>query len=293
MTFMVLLVAVPLLFSDAILWKELVLALVTSSFILTSFYLSSPKVFQSNLLNALSLFLVGTLLDNTLSFVRMNEMKEHLYRKREAEKMAKAQKTVIMGMANLIEERDVATGEHVKRTEELVSSLVQELVRRKDPRIKDPSYVESIQEAAPLHDIGKIKITDTILLKPGKLTPEEFTLIKKHTIWGYEMVYETLKGVQSEAFLKVAGNIALDHHERWDGKGHPNQLKGEEIPLEVRIMALADVYDALISERPYKKAYPKEEAEKIILEGRGTQFDPELTDIFLNILNQQEVSEVS
>lgn len=108
--------------------------------------------------------------------------------------MAKVQKTAIMGMENLIEGKDVAAGEHVKRTEELV--------RRKDPRVKDPSYVESIQEASPLHDIGKIKITDTILLKPGKLTPEEFALIKYHMIWGYEMVYETLKGIQSDAFSK-------------------------------------------------------------------------------------------
>lgn len=116
--------------------------------------------------------------------------------------MAKVQKTAIMGMENLIEGRDVAAGEYVKRTEELVSALVQELVRRKDPRVKDPSYVESIQKAFPLHDIRKIKITDTIPLKPGKLTPAEFALIKYHTIWGYEMVYETLKGIQSDAFSK-------------------------------------------------------------------------------------------
>lgn len=286
-TFMVLLVAIPLLFAEAFYLKEILTFTATVVFLTCSMKFSSPEIFSNNLLNAVSFFMVGSLLDIGISHQRMKQMREHLVRKKETEKSVEAQKAVIMGMANLIEGRDVATGEHVKRTEDLVSELTTELVRRKDDRVKDRRYVDYIREAAPLHDIGKIKVTDTILLKPGKLTPEEFELIKNHTTWGYEMIYDTLKGVQSEEFLKVAANIALDHHERWDGKGYPNHLKGEEIPLEARIMALADVYDALTSERPYKKAYPKEEAIQMILEGRGTQFDPELTDIFLEIVRKQ------
>ena len=135
-------------------------------------------------------------------------------------------------------------------------------------------------KSAPLHDIGKIGIPDAILLKPGKLTPAEFTVMKTHVEIGYQTLKNIDKRYQKNAFLQMGLDITRYHHEKWDGSGYLSQLKGEQIPLSARIMALADVYDALRSKRVYKSAFPHEEAVSIIQEGRGKHFDPELVDLF-------------
>lgn len=171
------------------------------------------------------------------------------------------QEQTIYGMANLIESRDSDTGEHAKRT-----SL----------------YVELLKKAAPMHDIGKIAVSDSILKKPGKLTEEEFKKIQNHTIAGEKIIREVLSGIESEDYVKIAADIAVSHHERWDGNGYPYKLKGEEIPLEARIMAIADVFDALVSPRCYKDPFSTDEAFEIILLSRGTHFDPVLTDLFIS-----------
>jgi len=189
---------------------------------------------------------------------------------------------MIENLAYIIENRDENTGGHVQRTSRFIEGFVQQVVQ--DARYRDllgRRQQEILVHAAPLHDIGKIKISDLVLNKPGRLTEEEFAQMKLHTVYGARMIRDTIRRDMDESFYEMAYHIALSHHERYDGKGYPQGLRGEEIPLEARIMALVDVYDALVSERVYKPAIPREKALAIIREGRGTQFDPNLTDIFL------------
>ncbi|KJS77797.1 HD-GYP domain-containing protein, partial [Desulfosporosinus sp. BICA1-9] len=142
-------------------------------------------------------------------------------------------------------------------------------------------YIELLYQSAPLHDIGKVGVRDSILLKPGRLTEEEFEEMKKHTIYGGESLMVGIKELGEDSFLTLAKEIALTHHERWDGTGYPRGLSQTEIPISGRLMALSDVYDALISKRVYKNALPHDEARNIILEGRGTHFDPDIVDAFI------------
>ena len=151
-----------------------------------------------------------------------------------------------------------------------------------DGMITDEFCLDVIN-SAPLHDVGKIQVSDTLLNKPGKLTDEEFEIMKTHTIAGKEIIEQAIDTVGGESgYLSEAKNLAAFHHERWDGKGYPNGLAGEEIPLSARIMAVADVYDALVSQRSYKPPFSFEKAEEIIREGAGTQFDPEVVRAFLD-----------
>lgn len=193
------------------------------------------------------------------------------------------QEQTIYGMANLIESRDSDTGEHVKRTSlyvELLGKAAKEAGYHKE--IITDGYIELLKKAAPMHDIGKIAVSDSILKKPGKLTEEEFKKIQNHTIAGEKIIREVLSGIESEDYVKIAADVAVGHHERWDGNGYPYKLKGEEIPLEARIMAIADVFDALVSPRCYKDPFSTDEAFEIISLSRGTHFDPVLTDLFIS-----------
>lgn len=188
-------------------------------------------------------------------------------------------------MVNLIEIRDLSTGTHVKNTKNYVEMIVDRLIERGEfTDTLSYAYLQQIGKAAPLHDVGKIQISDVILRKPGKLTLEEFEAMKKHTVYGKNIIWDIMGELEDEDYLHMAEDIALCHHERWDGTGYPNGLKGEEIPLSARIMAVADVFDALYSERCYKPALrPIESVLEIIREGRGTQFDPIVTDAFLSL----------
>ena len=154
-----------------------------------------------------------------------------------------------------------------------------------------PEYIELLKKAAYLHDIGKISVLDSVLTKPGKYTDEEFDQMKIHCKEGWRLIEENLRGVESDDFLNIAGDVALCHHERWDGSGYPNKLKGEQIPLSARIMAVADVTDALLSKRLYKEALGLEETMRIMEAGKGTQFEPCIVDALLSI--QGMVSEVA
>lgn len=202
--------------------------------------------------------------------------------KENQKKISSMQEHIISGLANLIENRDLETGEHITRTKQYVKLLAE------DARYEgiysdviDDHYIFLLYILSPLHDIGKILVSDTILKKPGRLTKEEFDEMKKHSAYGGSVVRDLLMGVTNEEYIAFASDIATYHHERWDGTGYPRGLKGREIPLAARIMAIADVYDALISERCYKKAYSVEEAFKIIEEESGTHFDPKLVEVFL------------
>ncbi len=192
------------------------------------------------------------------------------------------QDRIISGLANLIENRDLETGEHVNRTSAYVRSIAENAQREGLYREElTNEYIQTLVKTAPLHDIGKIVVSDRILKKPGRLTPEEFETMKSHAAAGGRVVRDILTGITDEKYLSMAVDIATYHHERWDGTGYPEGLSGEEIPLAARIMALADVFDALVSERCYKKAVPEDEAFEIMKYESGTHFDPKLTDVFL------------
>lgn len=194
------------------------------------------------------------------------------------------QEVTIECMASLAESRDAETGMHIKRTKYYVKELA--LYLKGKPKYKDfldNRTIDMLYQSAPLHDIGKIAIPDSILHKPGKLTNEEFSVMKMHTLYGSKAIAESEEKLTKMSFLRYAKEMAATHHEKWDGTGYPLGLKADQIPISGRIMALADVYDALVPKRIYKDAISHEKAIEIIKEGRGTHFDPDIVDAFLAI----------
>ena len=203
----------------------------------------------------------------------------------QAEVTAKTERIVamhdnlILSMAAMVESRDNSTGGHIRRTSEGVRILVETI--REDGTLKlSDTFCRNIIKAAPMHDLGKIAVDDAILRKPGRFTPEEFEVMKSHAAKGAEIVHNILEETDDDEFRVIAENVAHYHHERMDGSGYPDGLKGEEIPLEARIMAIADVYDALVSKRVYKEKFSFDKADCIILEGMGTQFDARLRSYY-------------
>ena len=182
---------------------------------------------------------------------------------------------LILSLATMVESRDNSTGDHIRRSSEDVRILMNEIMKENEFNISK-EFCKDIIKAAPMHDLGKIAVDDAVLRKPGRFTPEEYEKMKIHAAEGAKIVHEILKETDDTTFRKIAENIAHYHHERWDGSGYPCGLKGEEIPLEARIMAIADVYDALVSRRVYKEKMSFEKANKIIMEGMGKQFDKKL-----------------
>ncbi len=196
---------------------------------------------------------------------------------------------MVMGFANLIENRDDSTGGHIKRTSKYVKLIAEELRARKiykDVLTKD--YIRDLCQAAPMHDVGKIAIPDAILQKPGRLTEEEFTIMKSHAEHGGEIVRETLSNLGDEEYCELAYEVARYHHEKWNGKGYPEGLKRKEIPLGARIMAVADVFDAVSEKRCYRDAMPLEQCFEIIEQGSGQDFEPIIVEAFLHIREKVE-----
>ncbi|MBR4513302.1 MAG: HD domain-containing protein [Lachnospiraceae bacterium] len=202
-------------------------------------------------------------------------------------KLIKIQDNTVMGMANLIESRDLETGTHIKRTSAYVGLIAREAKARGlfTDTLTD-EYIELLVKAAPMHDVGKIIVPDHILQKPAKLTKEEFEIMKRHASEGGRIVREVLSGVEETDYIDIAFDVATYHHEWWNGKGYPSGKKGDDIPLSARIMAIADVFDALVSKRVYKDAFPVDASLKIIKEEGGTHFDPRLADIFLDLKDE-------
>ncbi len=199
--------------------------------------------------------------------------------RKQADYVSEMQNQIVFSFADMIESRDGTTGQHIKRTSTIVSLLAKNL--REHNVYADklmPVDYDMIALAAPLHDIGKIKVPDSILSKPGKLTPEEFETIKTHPVEGEKIISRTMSHIENERYLKLAREMALYHHEKWDGKGYPEGLAGEKIPVSARIMAIADVFDALCSSRSYKEAYSVSQAFAILEEYRGANFEPCLVD---------------
>ena len=281
-TFFVLFVALPLMFTD-VAWRMIAFQIVWAAvFIAISSQFSSPWVFNSNLLDAVTFTAVGAVLYCTISSEHVRQVVDHMRLETETERLNIIQSAVLMRLSNVIEGRDEDTGGHVMRTCMFVSDLLGDLREDEKWRARLPeSFVNHAVLCASLHDMGKLQIPDAILNKPGRLTDEEFEVMKLHTVYGEALIQRTLEGLVGQDELTVARNIVRSHHERWDGNGYPDGLAGEDIPIEARAMALADVFDALTHERCYKKAFSVEEAIQIIEEGRGTQFDPEMTDAFV------------
>jgi putative two-component system response regulator len=229
--------------------------------------------------------LVRARVHNHLELKHHQDHLENLVAER-TRRLALVQAVTIEGLATLAEYRDPETGGHIKRTQNYVKVLAKKL--KEHPRFRDglnDEIIELLYMSAPLHDVGKVGVPDHILLKADKLTDDEFGEMKKHTNYGHDALWVTEQKLGDDSFLRHAREIAYTHQEKWDGSGYPSGLKGDEIPISGRLMALADVYDALISKRIYKPPFPHEKAVEIIVEGKGKHFDPDIVDAFVELEN--------
>ena len=254
------------------------------SFSLIGTYLVATYIgLQNNIYLSSGYFLTSYALFFTLISTSFTVI-SYVQRNKFYEKLSKSHQATLESMALVAETRDTETGAHIIRTKKFVRLIAQELLKDSVYQgVVTKEYVEAIYHAAPLHDIGKVGVPDSILKKPAKLTFEEFQEMKKHSSYGHDIIENAIKHYKNNYMLEIAKNIAHYHHEKWDGTGYPKGLKGEEIPLEARIMALADVYDALMNKRCYKPAFELNEVEKIIIDGRGTHFEPKLVDIYMKL----------
>jgi adenylate cyclase len=243
--------------------------------------LAQHQVFLPPLMPVATLALVFTLLTSLRFLQADREMRER------TRKLALTQDAIIQSLAALAETRHHETGGHIQRTRRYIRALAMNL--RTHPRFRhylDDETVELLFRLAPLHDIGKVGVRDQILLKPGPLTPEEFEEMKRHTFYGSETIRQAQNFLGEDSFLQTAEEIALNHHEWWDGSGYPQGFRKEEIPIPGRLMAVADSYDAIISARGYKPALPHEEAVRIIGDKRGNHFDPDVVDAFMEVRDE-------
>ncbi|MBO7136003.1 MAG: HD domain-containing protein [Spirochaetaceae bacterium] len=203
-------------------------------------------------------------------------------------KLLAVQNSILTGMATMVESRDNSTGGHIKRTSDCVRIFVDFLKTNSEYSELSEKFCNDVIKAAPMHDLGKIAVPDAILQKPGKFTDEEYEKMKSHSAEGARIVGEVLKEVDDADFKKLAINVAHYHHEKWNGQGYPEKLAGEQIPFEARIMALADVFDALVSKRCYKESFSFDKAFEIISESAGSHFDPALTKQFIQCRDRLE-----
>lgn len=257
-----------------------------------------PEVYSWGLLNLLIFSLVGLSIGHVINRTRYQRLVYYDVEKKLKEiqnnynsnlKKEVEEKTnriynlhdkLVLGIATLIESRDNSTGGHIKRTSKGVEILINEIIKDEELHLSD-EFCRKVIKAAPMHDLGKITIDDDILRKPGKYDEQEYNIMKTHTIEGAKIVSQILSDVDDEEFKIIAENVAHYHHEFYNGNGYPCGLKGEEIPIEARIMAIADVYDALVSKRTYKEKYSFEDANQIILDEMGTHFDPNLKKYYI------------
>ena len=199
-------------------------------------------------------------------------------------KLQNARTATILGLAKLAEYRDEGTGTHLERIREYAKMAASEMAKLpKYRKYITKEYIDDIYQSSILHDIGKVGIPDAVLLKPGELSSEEFEIIKRHTNLGGDAIKAIESNIEGRSFLYLGKEIAYNHHEKWDGSGYPNGLAGSDIPLSARLVALADVYDALTTKRFYKEAFSHTKAREIIISLKGTHFDPEVVDVFLTL----------
>ena len=219
-----------------------------------------------------------------------NQAEQIRSNRRLSDSTAKRQDGLIITMADMVENRDSDTGAHIQKTAAYVRIIIEGLKKKGYyPEKLTEKFASDAIRSAPLHDVGKINIPDEVLNKPGKLTDEEYEIMKTHTTAGKRIMEHAISTVEGDNYLKEARNMAAYHHERWDGKGYPEGLHGEIIPLSARIMAVADVFDALTSPRVYKPAFSLEKALSIMEEGSGTQFDPKCIEVFMDALDEVKI----
>lgn len=245
----------------------------------------SPAIVLSRVKTHLTLKASADFLRNKNDYLEQEVQRRTAEVQRQTAELRDVQDVTILTMASLAETRDNETGDHIVRTQHYVRLLARQL--RSHPRFcdyLDDVMIDRLFKSAPLHDIGKVGIPDSILLKPGKLTAEEFEIMKTHTTLG-KLAIESAEARLGKTvpFLQCANEIAYSHQEKWDGSGYPEGLAGDAIPIAARLMAIADVYDALISKRVYKPAFPHAQAMQIIVQGRGSHFDPDVLDAFVAI----------
>ncbi len=288
-----------------LLFSGFIILIVAISILTTKYHIVMPLAGMTIYANELMDSGVGASEDN---FARIEELDirtgdevEQLYRafckltgdtvqqlndnRNKTEAISKMQNALLITMADMVESRDSDTGAHVLKTAAYVRIILQGLKKNGyyAEKLSD-KFMRDVEMSAPLHDVGKINIPDSILNKPGRLTPDEFEIMKTHTTAGKKILENAISSMEGDNYLKEARNMAAYHHERWDGKGYPEGLHGEVIPLSARVMAIADVFDALSSPRVYKPAFPFDEAVRIIREGSGTQFDPLCVEVFIESL---------
>ena len=252
-------------------------------------YLKSTKLFSIIGFVVLVFSLVISTIYTYKVLKELEEKNKFFQSKSEANEMRilEIQNKTIMGIADLVESRSGETGQHVKRTSHLVNMILMQAKKKgKWTEILTDEYIDYVTRAAPMHDLGKIVIPDAILNKPGKFTPEEFEIMKTHASAGGKIVYDIIGGVAEKNYVDIASDIASYHHEKWNGKGYPNGKAGEEIPLCARIMAVADVFDALVSERCYKKPMSYDDAFALIERESGEHFDPDVVELFMELKDE-------
>jgi len=266
--------SIVILFSiGSLLWVALILLCSTYAFHHDGIFISP----SSAILTAFILFSI---------FAMTRFIIERRHAHKFLKQLTNARQVTMESMAAVAESRDPETGAHIKRTQHYIKAIAKQLVKSgQHNEVLTPDYIELLFASAPLHDIGKVGVPDHILMKKGKLTDEEFVEMKKHAEFGKKIIFSTAEKIEGNNFLLLAGEIAATHHEKWDGTGYPEGLKGKNIPLSGRMMAVADVYDALISRRCYKPPFSHKKARTILLEGRNTHFDPDVLDAFFSIEN--------
>ena len=270
------------------------LAKMTKSYIVTSknemeSYLNSSRFLTLVILVVILGAIIISVIHSHRVLMGLEEKNRFFKQKSESSeiRIAEIQYNTIMGIADLVESRSGETGQHVKRTSSLVNKIL--LQARKKGLWTDvltDDFIDCVTRAAPMHDLGKIVIPDAILNKPGKFTPDEFEVMKSHASAGGKIVHDIIGGVEDKDYVDIASDIANFHHEKWNGKGYPTGKKGTEIPLSARIMAVADVFDALVSERCYKKPMSYEDAFALIEREAGEHFDPQVVELFLELKDE-------
>jgi len=270
------------------------LAKMTKSYIVTSksemeSYLNSSRFLTLVILVVILGAIIISVIHSHRVLMGLEEKNKFFKQKSESSeiRIAEIQYNTIMGIADLVESRSGETGQHVKRTSSLVNKIL--LQARKKGLWADvltDDFIDCVTRAAPMHDLGKIVIPDAILNKPGKFTPDEFEVMKSHASAGGKIVHDIIGGVEDKDYVDIASDIANFHHEKWNGKGYPTGKKGAEIPLSARIMAVADVFDALVSERCYKKPMSYEDAFALIEREAGEHFDPQVVELFLELKDE-------
>jgi len=283
-TFAVMLVFVPGLFYERIFTKILLSSIAMMIFVALDYIYKPFDVFMCEVPHILVLGIIGIVSSSLLMKTRISNLRGKIIEEEYNNFLKTENKTItdkyMYSVEDLLKDRDESTGDHVKRTGDVVEFIVNAI--KSDNTIgADSDILDDIVKAAPLHDIGKMAIDDTILKKKGKLTEEEYCQIKEHTERGAAIIRRMFSGMKDEELATVTENIAHFHHERYDGEGYPMGLKKDQIPLEARIMAIADVFDALVSKRCYKGSMSFDEAFNLIEKGMGSQFDPELNKYFL------------